>query len=541
MGRNNYRLADAFEEVAAKLEGSGLTEEAFSSVDSAITFIRKKMKVTSNQVFILATLLRHAGKNMETTDFSTFANTSPLRIMVMQKDFDTLSSKGMIECVKPISYNSWQQTFAVSLGTVQSVKYNKLFTSVTYENLSVHDVLDVIVKLLKDCDYDRITYYEMLRNIKKLLDSTQHLEFSKKLKKIGGLDTEFILFLIAVACYVDQGEEHILKSDYDDILPAISQRHIKRMFKNKKGFLYENNLLEAIDDTFESYRLTLNAKCDFLKEFDIEDEDIEEKTEGINDVAKSNIVEKKLFYNKEEHIQIERLSQLLDVDKFKDVQSRMRSAGMRTGFTCLFFGQPGTGKTETVFQIARATGREIIQVNLAAIKNCYVGESEKNIQRVFDEYRDKLQKSSVAPILFFNEADGILGKRYLEVDNAANQMENTIQNIILQNMETFEGILIATTNLKENFDKAFERRFLYKIEFKSPDEDVRRLIWLSFFPNLSDKDAAILAAKYKFNGGQIENISRKQLVESVLYNHQLSLFMLLRLCDEESLKSEYKG
>lgn len=96
-------------------------------------------------------------------------------------------------------------------------------------------------------------------------------------------------------------------------------------------------------------------------------------------------------------------------------------------------------------------------------------------------------------------------------------MENSIQNIILQEMENFDGILIATTNLVTNFDKAFERRFLYKIEFTKPTEKARKKLWQTIMTTIDDSSAAFLAGKYQFSGGQIENVARKAVVDSILY------------------------
>ena len=248
-----------------------------------------------------------------------------------------------------------------------------------------------------------------------------------------------------------------------------------------------------------------------------------------------------LFYNKQETMQIERLRQLLDREKFKEVQQRMARAGMRPGFACLFYGSPGTGKTETVIQLARQTGREIVQVNISTLRNMYVGESEKNVQKVFDDYRRKMEQSDITPILLFNEADAIFGVRYKNVNDSVDQMENTIQNIILQNLETFEGILIATTNLTDNFDKAFERRFLYKVEFKKPTAEVRKMIWMSMMPELNENDAETLAVRYDFSGGQIENVARKQIVESILNGTTLDISTLKMLCEEERISKGAKG
>lgn len=103
----------------------------------------------------------------------------------------------------------------------------------------------------------------------------------------------------------------------------------------------------------------------------------------------------------------------------------------------------------------------------------WVGESEKNIKGTFDDYKKKVKQLAKAPILLFNEADAIIGKRQVGAERAVEKMENSILNIILQEIEQLDGILIATTNLPENMDKAFERRFLYKIQFEKPDLNCR--------------------------------------------------------------------
>ena len=115
-------------------------------------------------------------------------------------------------------------------------------------------------------------------------------------------------------------------------------------------------------------------------------------------------------------------------------------------------------------------------------------------------------------------------------------MENSIQNIILQEMETLDGIMIATTNLQQNLDKAFERRFLYKIKFEKPTAEARIQIWRSMIPDLSEMDAKTLAAKYDFSGGQIENIARRYTIDSILHDTTKDMLaMLINHCDNEKL------
>jgi len=208
---------------------------------------------------------------------------------------------------------------------------------------------------------------------------------------------------------------------------------------------------------------------------------------------------------------------------------------MRKGFACLFYGAPGTGKTETVLQIARQTGRDLMQVDIAGLRDKWVGESEKNIKEVFARYRKLCKNSEVMPILFFNEADAIINKRTENVEHSVDKMDNAMQNIILQEIEDLDGILIATTNLTSNLDKAFERRFLYKVEFHKPDTDVKTKIWCSMLKDISIEDAHQLASHFDFSGGQIENIARKRTVDYILSGKFASLTEIEDYCRAELL------
>jgi SpoVK/Ycf46/Vps4 family AAA+-type ATPase len=146
----------------------------------------------------------------------------------------------------------------------------------------------------------------------------------------------------------------------------------------------------------------------------------------------------------------------------------------------------------------------------------WFGESEKIVKRIFENYRDQSEKREHEPILLFNEADAIFSKRRDTKNSSTDQTENAIQNILLQEMEDLSGILIATTNLETNFDKAFERRFLYKIRFEVPSAEARAEIWKSKLPELPVNTIRLLAERWILTGGQIDNISRKFLMNHVL-------------------------
>lgn len=149
---------------------------------------------------------------------------------------------------------------------------------------------------------------------------------------------------------------------------------------------------------------------------------------------------------------------------------------MQAGVTTLFFGAPGTGKTECVLQFAKKSKRNVIHVDISETKSMWYGQSEKLIKRIFSQYKEQYQEQEKAPVLLLNEADAVLGKRKQGGNSSTDSTENAMQNILLEEMEKFEGILIATTNLAANLDTAFDRRFLFKVKFETPTAEPRHKI-----------------------------------------------------------------
>ncbi len=185
--------------------------------------------------------------------------------------------------------------------------------------------------------------------------------------------------------------------------------------------------------------------------------------------------------------------------------------GKRRGIDAriIFYGPPGTGKTITAMGLAKTLKKPILSFDCSRILSMYVGESEKNVRKIFDDFRDLSAKAKVEPILLLNEADQFLSSRSEGAGSSADKMHNQMQNIFLEQIERFEGILIATTNLLGNIDKAFSRRFNYKVEFKKPDRNQRRRLWQLMLPEKADYEAGFDVAKLAeaaLTGGQIELI-----------------------------------
>ncbi len=259
---------------------------------------------------------------------------------------------------------------------------------------------------------------------------------------------------------------------------------------------------------------------------------------GADIIQPDSVAEKRLFFDPELEEQLNLLCQSLHEDKYQELVKRLTDKHMPTGVCALLYGHPGTGKTECVKQLARQTGRTVMHVDISNTKSCFFGESEKLIKEVFARYRDLCKRSKVKPILLFNEADAVLSKRKDVGSGNLAQTENAIQNIILEEMENLDGILIATSNLASNLDSAFERRFLFKVRFAAPTPEAKCHIWLDKLPSLGKADAQVLAQRFPFSGGEIDNVVRKAELQEVVTGTTPTLDSIIGLCSKEKLSSE---
>jgi AAA+ superfamily predicted ATPase len=302
--------------------------------------------------------------------------------------------------------------------------------------------------------------------------------------------------------------------------------------------LIEQDLISVIGASFVSgiaISLTTSA-IDLLLG---QDADLFIKKQTLKDVISADsIATKQLYFDDKFQQQIDFFQNSLTPEKYTEMQDRLDKMSMPKGIAAVFYGGPGTGKTESAYQIAKATGRDILYVDISQTKSKWFGESEKSIKAVFSDYARICKKSKLKPILLFNEADAVLGKRKDNNSSNVAQTENAIQNIILEQMEKSDGIIIATTNLVDNLDAAFERRFLFKIKFEMPTYEAKKQIWKTKLDWLDDEQAASLANRFQFSGGEIDNIARKAIINEVIIGKRATIDELVEYCDTEHLASK---
>ena len=531
-------LLMAIEQIVEKAKDSQLSKEFFRKASKYIKYVSEKLGLTKEQSVMLSLFVNRSDDNrIHISELSTDVKCSTIRILQYMNDIDELEKRELICCCRDKSRITYRVPFDVIEALRHDEKYNpKKYTDLTCQEL--FGILEDIFELRRD---NEITYETMSHKINSLLEDNSHLNFVSELDCLFPDDgDEKFLFLLFCHLCVNNGDDNIGYHDlnflYDD-----KREWNRTKFELSRGthFLFYLKVIEYNNDDGmvdrESFRMTSEAKSEFLSELNLRG-----KTKSDSELIKCNeIVEKKLFYGLNIQSQIDELGGLLSEGHYQEIHTRMKESGFRCGFTCLFYGAPGTGKTETVLQLARQTGRDIMQVDVSRIKSCWVGESEKNIKSLFDAYREKVKKSFITPILLFNEADAIINKRQEGAERSVEKMENSIQNIILQEMENLDGILIATTNLVQNMDKAFERRFLYKIKFEKPTLEARMHIWHEMIPSLSEFDSRTLASKYDFSGGQIENIARHNTINQILHGDKGNdIDSLISYCDNERLETK---
>ena len=249
----------------------------------------------------------------------------------------------------------------------------------------------------------------------------------------------------------------------------------------------------------------------------------------------NEIDEKPLFYNAEDTEGIERLYRMAGEEEYRRIAGALKKHNLKVAVSGILYGGPGTGKTELAKQIARTTRRNLIAVDASKTVGSYIGESERNYRDLFRNFRYIEAVSSRAPIMFIDEADGILGKRIPGAGNSRDRFVNTIQNIILEELNDFEGILLATTNFASNLDDAMDRRFLVKIEFHAPDENTRMRIWKSKLPQVADSDLEVVAREFSFTGGHIDNVATRAIIEAIMDgSDRVTLDSLIKYSKDET-------
>ena len=529
-------LLQAIEHVAELAKDSKMSADFICLAKPELSFLATSYGITERQAVLFCICMERGPRRVDYDDIASYLDISKIKALGYASDIDAMVHRRLLRFrdVKD------EDDFDIPTVVIRCLKHNEVYELPQRTGLDCAGMFELLNLWFEDLSDDAVSAQELREELKSLYDDNPQVGFVRHLKEYQLNEEDLLLVTLFCHLLINCDDDDIrfgqIENAYDN---NGSFNNAKAELRSGEHHLMRQNIIEhRCEDGIANnnrFKLTEEAKRNLLAELKVNT--VEEKIADMVEIGK--LTEKKLFFSEHIEHQVSELASFLQPENFKKVQERMRAKGFRNGFACLFYGGPGTGKTETVYQLARQTGRNIMVVDVPQIKSKWVGESEKNIKALFDRYRDMVKNAKLTPILLFNEADAIIGKRKNGAENAVDKMENSIQNIILQEMETLDGIMVATTNLEQNLDKAFERRFLYKIKFEKPDADVRRKIWMQMIPELSEADATILSASFDFSGGQIENIARKNTINVILHGESTNLLPTLQdYCQAEKLEAQ---
>ena len=528
-------ILSSMEEIISLAKKHSLEPEFYKEAEESLKYISERLSLSREESMLLAFFFEHSSRNrIHISLISEMINVSNIRIISMMNTADEIIRKGYL---KGYDNGKDEKYYVVPISVVNTIRQNLPVTPVKMTDLTEDEFFDRLSDIFEE---DAVSQWTRIEQLEDLIRSNMHLPYCKTVESYDLYGTEYMLVNIFANRLITEEDDNIGTHDWDDYID--SKSHVRRIQKSLKSGtsaliqkgIFEPKSSDGVRDP-NYYHFTSEAKEALFPDMDIQDS-MDSKDKRL--ISCNTFAPKHLFYAPHIQSQIDRLAELLQPEQFRNVTQRLSENGMRKGFACLFYGSPGTGKTETVNQLARMTGRDVMMVDVTQIKSCWVGESEQNIKALFDRYRKYVKEREVAPILLFNEADAVLGIRQEGAQRAVDKMENSIQNIILQEMETLEGIMIATTNLTCNLDKAFERRFIYKIEFERPTLEAKQQIWKAMIPSLSDMMSHSLAKEFDLSGGQIENVARKRTVELILTGEEPSQEKIREYCMSEMINSK---
>lgn len=475
--------------------------------------------------------------SVDTRDITKFFGISNIDFLVLRKCLYSLLEKGLI---RQVERHHRDEEYRITSAAERALFDNKPYKVTKALPLDRYKFCNNISSLIEDRKQQNIDTRELFKLVEEEEERQEHLTLVKEMRKLLPEVADRTLFYEICDDFVTErprltSVEVTLGDIYDSMRSCFM---VAKSIMNKEHNLQTNDLIELQPAQFlagAEVSLTEKGRRLFLEEdFDLF------ASKGGSDkrlVSPDKIPARELFFSEELTEDIDFVKNSLQEEAFAELQKRLEANALPKGVAILFHGLPGTGKTAAVDMIAKATGRSVYHVDIAASKTCWFGESEKLFKKIFTDYRKMCETEERKPILLFNEADALFSKRRdvgAGSDNCA-QTENALQNILLEELETLDGILIATTNMCDNFDTAFERRFLFKVQFGQPNTDAKRAIWQSKLSWLTEEDCDLLAKKYNMSGGEIDNIVRKSMMEEVLTGNCPTMAMLEAWCRGEKL------
>jgi len=536
-------LLRAMGNIFEKAADSKLNKSLFSELEADLQVTTDYFRVSPIQAFFIAHIfvLNYNNERVSWGMFAKHFDCNVLKVLEYTDEMEAMILAGIIQKDESMRHRSASQSndeFLIHSKIEAAMLSNSPLPQPEPIKLDCFvEFLERIADLDEALSDSVISTSAFYSSFDRLIVNNTHFDIINQIHKLKLESIEAFIFLKLVWEVLNGSSALEVEYAIRDLL----KKHTSVKVRHFQEFLKETHKLQSIGwVSLKQSRFLNDAEIELTEEstniltgMGLQMEYKKEKNKNV--LAPASIATKELYFNDRETEELETLQSMLLQKNFKSLQGRLKKKSLPCGLTVLFYGHPGTGKTESVLQMAKRSGREIYKVDISQTKSMWFGESEKTIRKIFTNYSTYAKRCKLMPILLFNEADAILSKRKDSNASSVAQTENAIQNIILEELENFDGIFMATTNLKSNMDPAFDRRFLFKVEFDRPETKAKARIWQSKLPFLSDEQLNHLADTFDFTGGQIDNVARKCETHYVLHGKPGDLETVLKFCESENL------
>lgn len=365
-------ILESFEYIVELAEDSNLDNDFFEKAAKHIKYASRRLKLSPMQVALLAMFVDRSEDNrIMISEIAKYVGCRTTKILRLSDDIDVLENQRYLRASRSRNSLSYRVPGVVLKSLRKSQPY-------IYEEEPIPDTqtfFDRFDRLMNEKGDDELTHESLMEQTMEMLDEIKGTIFATELRRCGFGDEDTLLFIFMAHLFVENNDDNIGFHDIDDLFDNDEiPSWVKREFRARESELFEKELIENVNEDgmarSDAFKLTEKAKEQLLCELNLNKIGRSDR----NLIKAETLAKKDLIYNESERGQIAELSSILSEDRFNDVQKRLRSAGMRPGFCCIFYGAPGTGKTETVYQLARRTGRDIMRVDVDKIKSCWVGE-----------------------------------------------------------------------------------------------------------------------------------------------------------------------
>ena len=372
-----------------------LESEFFDKIDAELKLISEYFGTSNSQSLLVAMVfsLNYKGDSVDFNDLCEYFDCNPIKLLRFSDDFESLHAKGIFVKTKSMhrmNLSLSNDQFTVNEKVTEAILHNYPLPQLGEDApKDIIELLDKINMLGRQRDEDEISSTKFFIQVQALISNHLHFPLLKKLDDFDLSIEDSFLFLYLV-WKIMSGQDVV---SLDRTVGHMFENSAKQIKYAQSILQSENdliclNLIETVESDFYNnagIRLSDTA-CKLLTELGLKLW-LKQKVNRKNIIEPARIVEKELFFSDAETAQIDMLKNLLVDDHFRDAQHRLEQKGLPKGITALLHGAPGTGKTETVFQLARKTNREIVKVDISQSKSMWFGESEKIIKKIFTNYK----------------------------------------------------------------------------------------------------------------------------------------------------------